>query len=72
MAVILIEVDYIIELEKLRQELGKRFKSKDEDELRKTARETLLIGMSRAQHSLYIIADDKTARGLKQIGLELG
>ncbi len=71
MAVILVEVDYIIELEKLRQELGKRFKSKDEEELKKTARETLLIGMSRAQHSLYIIADHKTAEGLKQIGVEL-
>jgi len=71
MAVILIEVDYIIELEKLRQELGKRFNSKDEEELRKIATETLLIGMSRAQHSLYIIADNKTAKGLKHMGLEL-
>ncbi len=71
MVVILIEVDYIIELEKLRQELGKRFHSEDEEGLMKIARETLLIGISRAQHSLYIIADNKTAESLKQIGMEL-
>ncbi len=72
LAVIMIEVDYIIELDKLRGELGKRFKYRDDrDRLSKIARETLLISMSRAQHSLYMLLDRETVKGLMELGLEV-
>ncbi|MDY6826626.1 MAG: hypothetical protein SVV67_05550 [Bacillota bacterium] len=69
--VIMIEVDYIVELDKLKEELGSRFTYEDDkDTLFRIARETLLIGMSRAQHGLYIITDDKTAKRLKEMSIE--
>ena len=71
MVIIMIEADYIVELDKLRDELGTRFRyGNDEDTLSKIARETLLIGMSRAQHSLFIIADDETTKKLKTMGIK--
>ncbi len=70
MAVIMIEVDYIVDLEKLKSELGDSFKYSDNQEImQKIATETLLIGMSRAQHSLYMVVDRETLQDLK--GLEL-
>ncbi|MDW7730427.1 MAG: NERD domain-containing protein [Bacillota bacterium] len=71
MVVIMIEVEYIVELSKLRDELGTRFRYRDdEDILSKIARETLLIGVSRAQHSLFIITDKKTINQLKKMGIQ--
>jgi hypothetical protein len=70
LAVIMIEVDYIVDLDKLSSELGSRFEFRDNEQLlQQTAKETLLIGMSRAQHSLYILANSETAGKLKEIGL---
>lgn len=68
--VIMIEVDHIIDQHKLRREIHDRFEyMEDESALEKIAKETLLIGMSRAQHSLYILADQRTAIQLNQMGL---
>jgi len=68
--VIMIEVDAITDLQKLRHELRDRLDlTEDDHRLEKIARETLLIGMSRAQHSLYIIADGDTAKSLDRWGL---
>jgi len=67
--VILVELDYIVDLAKLRQELKGRAAPLGEAQLDTIARETLLIGISRAQHTLYILADTGTAGKLKQMGL---
>jgi hypothetical protein len=57
-------------LQKLRHELRDRMDlTEDDHRLERIARETLLIGMSRAQHSLYIIADRETAKSLDEWGL---
>ena len=72
MAVIMVEVDYIVDLEKLKSELGDRFKyGNDQEMMKNIATETLLIGMSRAQHSLYMVVDRKTLEDLKGLGLNL-
>ena len=71
MAVIMIEIDYIVDLDKLSSELGDRFKYSDDLEMmQKVALETLLIGMSRAQHTLYMIMDRNTVKDLLELGLE--
>ncbi len=45
MAVVMVETDYIIDLEKLKSELGDRFKHGGNQEImQKIAEETLLIG----------------------------
>lgn len=68
--VIMIEVDYIVDLNKMREELGERLALADEMHiLREIAKETLIIGMSRAQHSLYILADEPTRKRLNEMGL---
>jgi len=68
--VILIEVDAITDLQKLRHELRDRLDLLENDKrLERIARETLLIAMSRAQHSLYIIADKDTEKRLNELGL---
>jgi hypothetical protein len=68
--IIMIEVDAITDLQKLRHELRDRMDlTEDDHRLERIARETLLIGMSRAQHSLYIIADSDTAKSLDEWGL---
>ncbi len=72
MAVIMIEVDCIVDLDKLKSELGERFKYGDNQEIMQNiAIETLLIGMSRAQHSLYMVVDRETLMDLKGLGLNL-
>ena len=69
--VIMVEVGAIVDLSKLREELKGRYGLLHEDGVLKTvARETLAIGMSRAQHSLYILADDATVRRLGEMGVK--
>ncbi len=71
--VVMVEVDAIVDLAKLRQELEDRLDLlPDDDRLETIAKETLAIGMSRAQHSLYILADAATARHLKALGVGQG
>jgi hypothetical protein len=69
--VIMIEVDAITDLKKLRHELRDRMDLTEDDQLlERIANETLLIAISRAQHSLYIIVDGDTAESLGNWGLD--